>query len=253
MATMNPVLKTLRLPCIIAILTSASMNISYADNFVIGVENIDYFPIYQYKDGQYNGAASEILNQFAKSYNHTFSYKAFPITRLNKNYLSGKVDFRFPDNGYWAQDQKSGFDIKYSNSVIDFIDGVMVTPENKGKGVSELKKLGLVRGFTAWDYLGYIKKGGVKAKETNSLESLIKLTQTKRYDGAYFNVDVATYYLNNTLKTPKAIVFDPELPHTKSNYSLSSFKHHQIIEQFNKFLIDEADWVRTIKDKYQVR
>ena len=253
MATMHLVTNTLRLPVVVAILTTASMNTSYADNFIVGVENIDYFPIYQYKDGQYNGAASEILNQFAKSHNHTFSYKAFPITRLNKNYLNGKVDFRFPDNGYWAQDQKAGFDIKYSSSVIEFIDGVMVTPENKGKGVAQLKKLGLVRGFTAWDYLDYIKKGSVKVKETNSLESLIKLTKTKRYDGAYFNVDVARYYLNNTLKTPEAIVFDPDLPHTKSNYSLSSFKHPKIIVQFNQFLIDQADWVQTVKNKYQVK
>ena len=209
--------KVIHFPLIVITTSLTWMASSHADNFVIGVENIDYFPIYQYSGGQYNGAASEILNEFAKSHNHTFSYKAFPITRLNKNYLEGKVDFRFPDNNFWAQDQKSGYDIKYSNSVIDFIDGVMVTPENKGKGVENLKRLGLVRGCTAWDYLGHIENGSVKAKETNSLESLIKLTSTKRYDGAYFNVDVATYYLNNTLKAPNSLVFEPNLPHTKSN------------------------------------
>jgi len=250
---MQLIKKLTQLPLVVAALSIAPINHSHADNFIIGVENIDYFPIYQYSEGQYNGAASEILNKFAKSHNHTLNYKAFPITRLNKNYLDGKVDFRFPDNGYWAQDQKSGYDIKYSNSVIDFIDGVMVTPENKGKGIEKLKRLGLVRGFTAWDYLGHIDKGSVKVKETNNLESLIKLTSTKRYDGAYFNVDVATYYLNNTLKAPDSLVFDPDLPHTKSNYSLSSFKHPKVIEQFNQFLIDHADWVQSVKDKYQVK
>jgi polar amino acid transport system substrate-binding protein len=246
----------LRLKTAASILLAAMIsisNISHADNLIIGVEDIDYFPIYQYSNGQYSGAASDILNKFATLHDHTLTYKSYPITRLNKNYLGGKVDFRFPDNSYWAQDQKAGYDIKYSASVIDFIDGVMVSPANKGKGIDNLKRLGLVRGFTAWDYLDLIKKGTVKIKEANSLNSLIKLTSSNRYDGAYFNVDVATYYLNNTLKKPGSLVFDPELPHTKSSYSLSSFKHPKIIEQFNQFLIDQADWIKTAKEKYQVK
>lgn len=229
------------------------INASHAGNFIIGVEDIDYFPIYQYSSGQYRGAAGEILIKFAQLHNHTFSYKGYPITRLNKNYIEGKVDFRFPDNSYWAQDQKKGYDVKYSNSVIGFIDGVMVPADNKGQGIEKFKKLGLVRGFTAWDYLDLIKKGQIKPKETNSLESLIKLTMNKRYDGAYFNVDVATYYLNNKMKKSGALVFDPELPHTKSNYSLSSIKHPEVIEEFNQFLIDEADWIKTVKEKYEIK
>lgn len=232
---------------------AASINLSHAGNFIVGVEDIDYFPVYQYSSGQYLGAAGEILTKFAKLHNHTFSFKGYPITRLNRNYLDGKVDFRFPDNGYWAQDQKKGYDIQYSNPVIGFIDGVMVPADKKGQGISQFKKLGLVRGFTAWDYLDLIKQGKVKPKETNSLESLIKLTLNSRYDGAYFNVDVATYYLNNKMKKPGALLFDSDLPHTKSNYSLSSFKHPEVIEEFNQFLVDEADWIQSVKDKYEIK
>lgn len=233
--------------------TLSICNLAHADNLVVGVENINYFPIYQYSNGQYSGAASEILNKFATLNKHTITYKGFPITRLNKNFLKGSVDFRFPDNGYWAQDQKKGYDIKYSEPVIGFIDGVMVSPDNKGKGIDNLKRLGLVRGFTAWDYLDLIKKRSVVIKEANSLTSLIKLTTNKRNDGAYFNIDVATYFLNETLKAPGSLVFDPELPHTKSSYSLSSFKHPKIIEQFNHFLIEQADWIKTVKEKYHVK
>jgi polar amino acid transport system substrate-binding protein len=233
--------------------TLSICNLAYAKNLVVGVENIDYFPIYLYSNGQYTGAASEILNKFATLNQHTITYKGFPITRLNKNFLKGTVDFRFPDNGYWAQDQKKGYDIKYSEPVIGFIDGVMVSPDNKGKGIDNLKKLGIVRGFTAWDYLDLIKKRSVEVKETNSLTSLIKLTTNKRNDGAYFNIDVATYFLNETLKAPDSLVFDPDLPHTKSSYSLSSIKHPKIIEQFNHFLIEQADWIKTVKEKYHVK
>jgi polar amino acid transport system substrate-binding protein len=228
-------------------------NMTHADDLIIGVENIDYFPIYQYSNGQYSGAASDILNKFAQLNNHTLTYKSYPIARLNKYYINGKVDFRFPDNGYWIQEQKKGHDIKYSTPVIDFIDGVMVTPANKGKGINKLKRLGLIRGFTAWDYIEFIENGSVEIKEVNNLDSLIKQASNNRNDGAYFNIDVATYYLNNTLKAPGSLVFDPELPHTKSSYSLSSFKYPQVIEQFNHFLIEQADWIKTVKKKYQIK
>ncbi len=233
------------------VLTSV-ISLTHAGNFIIGVEDLDYYPIYQYSSGKYSGAAGEILDKFAELNNHTLTYKSFPITRLNKNYLSGKVDFRFPDNAFWAQDQKSGYDIQYSQPVIQFIDGVMVKPENKGKGLSQLKRLGLVRGFTAWDYLSYIKDGSVTTKQANDLEILIQLTTNSRCDGAYFNVDIATYYLKEKMKSADALVFDPELPHTKSHYSLSSFKHPEIVAEFNQFLIDQAAWIKTVKDKYQL-
>ena len=235
------------------VIISTISSTANADNFTIGVEDIDYYPIYQYANGHYSGAASEILNKFAKLNHHTLTYQAYPVTRLNKNYLKGTVDFRFPDNPYWIQDQKAGYDIKYSASVIDFIDGVMVTPSNKSQGINHLKKLGTVSGFTAWDYLSLIKEGKIDIKETNNLHSLIKLTSIHRYDGAYFNIDVARYYLQNTLKMPDLLIFDPELPHTKSSYSLSSFKHPEVIEQFNQFLIEQAEWIRKIKEKYQIR
>lgn len=226
-----------------------------AEHLIIGVEDLNYYPIYHFSQGQYTGAASEIINHFAKLNNHTVTYKSYPITRLNKQYLTGELDFRFPDNAYWAQEQKSGYEITYSNSVIDFIDGVMVLPSNQRKEHNQdtLKKLGTVRGFTAWDYLERIKNGSIKINETTNLSSLIKRTMNGRDDGAYFNIDVAYYFLNNTLNKPQALIFDPNLPHTKSSYSLSSFKRPAIIKQFNQFLIEQADWINNVKLKYQIK
>lgn len=237
----------------LAAIISYASTMAHADTLVIGVEDINYLPIYQYSNGEYTGAASEILTKFATLNNHTITYKEFPVTRLNKYYLNGTVDFRFPDNGYWIQDQKAGYDIKYSTPVIDFIDGVMITPANKDKGIANLKTLGTVRGFTAWDYLNLLKEGAITIKEANTLHSLIKLTSVNRYDGAYFNIDVAKYYLKNTLDSPDLLIFDPTLPYTQSSYSLSSFKHPEIIEQFNQFLITEAKWIKGIKEKYALR
>lgn len=232
------------------IIASRAVN---ADNIIIGVENIDYFPIYQYSEDRYTGAAADIFNRFAQLNGHTITYRAFPLARLNTYYLNGTIDFRFPDNTLWLQKPKKGYDIHYSSAVIDFIDGVMVKPENLGKGASSLKQLGIVRGFTPWDYLDDIKAGSILLNETNSILSLLKLTSLQRYDGAYINIDIARHHQTNALNSSAQLVFDPELPYTQSSYSLSSYKYPNVIEQFNRFLIEQKDWIKTVKEKYQVR
>jgi ABC-type amino acid transport substrate-binding protein len=224
----------------------------WADNLTIGVETTDYFPQYLYKNKTLTGYAGEIFSLFASTHGHTITYKAYPIKRLLDVYMAGEVDLKYPDNKFWAQDAKAGKDIKYSGAVVNFIDGVLVKPANKGKGVAALKRLGTLRGFTAFDYFDHIKAGTVKIKENNNLSALMQQTQNGRVDGAYFNVAVANYYLNNKLKTPGSLVFDSQLPHTKTFYSVSSMKRPDIIKQFNQFLKDKASDIQAIKNKLNV-
>lgn len=223
---------------------------AFAQTFTVGVENIDYYPMYSYEKGQYKGVASEILTKFAATKGYTFEFKPFPVVRLTKYFVDGEVDFKFPDNSNWAQDAKKGLKVQYSHPVLDYIDGTMVVPANAGKGIGSFSKLGIVRGFTAWDYLSLIKTGSVKVKEATNLESLIQQAIHSRVDGVYFNVAVAKHHLAENLKTPGALVFDDSLPHTNGSYSLSSHKHPKVVEEFNQFLIDEAGWIEDIKKKY---
>lgn len=237
---------------ILLCLSVAAAGTSQAETYTVGVEDIDYYPLYAYRGGAYEGFAKEVLTKFAESKGYTFSYKPFPVVRLTNYFVEGKVDFKFPDNENWAGDAKKNVNITYSDPVVSYTDGVMVLPENKGKGTSALKKLGTVRGFTPWDYLSLIKSGAVVAKEASSLESLVKQALHGRVDGAYFNTVVASYYLENKQNKPGALVFDDSLPHTSSTYKFSSIQHPKIIEEFNQFLVDQAPWVREIESKYGI-
>ncbi|MCG8667874.1 MAG: transporter substrate-binding domain-containing protein [Pseudomonadales bacterium] len=234
----------------VALMLLVVTSITHAQTFVVGVEDIDYYPLYAYKEGNYQGVAKEVMDKFASSKGYTFKYKPFPVIRLTKYFVEGQVDLKFPDNEVWAGDAKKGLNVAYSNPVIDYTDGVMVLPASAGKGIGALKKLGLVRGFTPWDYLSLIKTGSVKSKETSSLDALIQQTLHGRVDGAYFNVSVAKYHLAQNLKKPDGLVFDDGLPHTSSSYKLSSHKHPKIIEEFSQFLIDEAGWISEVNKKY---
>jgi len=236
---------------IASLTTSLITSFAAAKDLTVGVENIEYYPIYSIQNGKYVGAAQEILDAFATKYNHNITYKPLPVKRLFNEFVEEKVDLKFPDNAYWAQDLKKGKDVKYSASTIEYIDGVMVLPKNKAKG--GLKKLGTMRGFTPWEFLGDIKAGRVQTNEQIKLDSLMKLVSSGRIDGVYFNTKVSEYYLKHSDFDNNLVVFDESLPHTRSAYHLSSIKHGDIIKQFDEFLEQEAAMIDEIKTKYEIK
>lgn len=220
------------------------------EEFTVAVEAISYSPHYTTINGTYQGFARELLDRFATSYGHHFTYTPLPILRLYKQYLDdGKFDFKYPDNGYWQQGQKTGKEIIYSQPVVPYSDGVMVLPSRRGQSLKHLKHLGTIRGFTPWKYLDLAAAGTINIVENNSLEPLLKMTLAHRVDGAYVNRDVALYQLKKDGKEG-ALVFDATLPHTSDFYYLSTMKHPAIIKQFNTFLLTNKDFINQLKRKH---
>ncbi|GAB7082035.1 substrate-binding periplasmic protein [Megalodesulfovibrio paquesii] len=220
--------------------------------FTVGVEAIDYYPLYAGDGGEYRGYARDLLDAFAKKQGYVFKYEPLPIKRLFQAFLTEQaLDFKFPDNPYWSQDMRQGLEVRYSEPAVQYIDGVMVLPERKGGGPEGLKVLGIIGGFTAFEYLEQIKSGAMTVDESTEYSAMLQKAIMGRVDAAYSSVAVANYQLRDVLKQPEALVLDASLPHTKSGYQLSTIRHPQIIEEFNQFLKDEAALVQQLKDKYQ--
>ncbi len=220
--------------------------------YLVGVEKLDYLPYYSDRSGKYMGFAREILDAFAKKQGYTFTYSILPVKRLYKYLIEKKVDLKFPDNTSWSPDLKKGIPITYSDPVVDYIDGVMVLPKHKGRGIDGLKKLGTVRGFHPWDYLKLIKSNKMRLLENNSFSGLLKQTVAERIDGAYINPMVGLYHLEHEMKRPDDLVFDPDLPHSRGSYLLSSANHPELIQAFNRFLKKEKRWIDGLKRKYNL-
>ncbi|GAB3034652.1 type 2 periplasmic-binding domain-containing protein [Bowmanella dokdonensis] len=222
-----------------------------AEEFSVGVEDLNYYPHYTIEGGEYKGFARAVLDAFAEKHGHVFIYQARPVTRLFHDYLNKEqFDFKYPDNKNWQADMKAGKNLFYSEPVVAFIDGVMVLPQNKGTGESQLKVLGTIRGFSPWTYMDQIKAGKIRMQETSEFVQLLKMAVNGRVDGSYLNIDVARYQLEAELNQASALVFDDSLPYAKDNYHLSTIKHPQIIEQFNAFLTDEHELIEKMKAEY---
>lgn len=93
----------------------------------------------------------------------------------------------------------------------------MVLPENKGRGIDQIKIIGTVMGFSPWEYMKMADSGQITLVENANFSSLLQQVIAKRIDGAYINVTVAGYHLKNELDQPGALVFDETLPYGKNN------------------------------------
>lgn len=217
-----------------------------ARDLVVGVEAIDYSPVYGIRDGQFVGAARSVLDAFAKAKGHHLTYRALPVKRLLAEMIHGGVDLKFPDSPTWQASAREGRSIAYSKPVIAFIDGTVIRSGNAGLTTDAVASIGTVAGFTPYAWLDKIKTGKVELKENPNFEQLLRQVHAGRIDGAYVNVAVALGAADTIFKTSGALIYDPALPHTAGSYLLSSGKAPDIIIEFDDWLAKNAKQVSEI-------
>jgi hypothetical protein len=233
------------------VLTMASAP-AWAGNFSIGVESQDYMPISKGDGGSYSGYAREVLDAFAAKYGHTFTYKPLPVARLFDEFAIQKsVDFKFPDNAYWAGDAKKGINITYSKGLVAVTEGLMVLPANKGK-VKTVTKIATLRGFTPFPYLDQINAKKITVSEVNTADAAINMSEAGRVDGTYLGVLAANHIMLENMKKPGLLVLDDTLPKSTNDFSMSTIGHPAVIKQLDEFLVKEKDTVQKIKAKYKI-
>ncbi|MWK59319.1 transporter substrate-binding domain-containing protein [Pseudomonas otitidis] len=224
-----------------------------AQGYVVGVENLAFQPHYQLDEsGQYRGFGRDLLDLFARSEGLQLEYRPLPVNELAQRAAAGEVDLRYPDNPEWAGAAAPGYAPTYSAPVVAYVDGVLVDPRHAGQGLDGIRRLALVKGWTPRGYQSRIEAGQVQPVEARDLRQMINQTLRRDTDGAYFNVVVATYYLDNVRARPGALVFDPSLPHTRSHFHLSSVRHPELVQRFDRFLGEHAQEVAALKARYRV-
>lgn len=236
-----------------SLIPAFSLQASEQKKFQVGVELLSYFPAYNFSTkGPGDSASFAILEKFARSEKIVFEYVPLPVNRLYKDFLDKNLDFKFPDNPKWRNDLKGEQKVFYSEPVFEYIDGTMVTPNRIKSGKEKIKKVGTVLGFTVWDYLTDIQSGSMTTSEYPDFSELLRAGVKGLVDGVYINIAVGNYHLDESLKQPQALVFDPSLPHTRDSYRLSSLKHPALLERFSSFLKSHAKELDAIRKQYKV-
>jgi ABC-type amino acid transport substrate-binding protein len=225
----------------------------HAQTYVVGVEKAEFMPYSRVDDqGRYSGYARELLDSFATSAGITLEYRPLAPADLLAALLSGEVDFKYPDNSLWGAAAKTDKNLSYSASTVDYIDGVLVLPLQKGKSIQQLKRLAVVDGWSPQEYSAPINAGQMTQVGSTDLTTLIRSVIKKQADGAYYNVEVALYALNNSYKQTNALLFDANLPYSRGSYHLSTLRHGAVLKRFDQFLQQQSAQVLALKSKHRV-
>jgi len=230
---------------------SMTMPVMAGQKFLVGVEDIRYYPQSSTNNGIYTGYGRAVLDEFARSRGYEFEYVPLPVLRLfDRFFQTDELDFKYPDNPEWQRSLRPVRGIWYSDQISEAYDGVMVLPLRKTMKVAHLRVLGTVRGFTATKYGHLIESGQVELIYTDDYLSLIRLVLQGRVDGGFGCLAVARYNLEHMERSSEALTLAPNLPYTRVGYRLSTRKHPAIIRELNEYLQKNKERLELLLDRY---
>jgi hypothetical protein len=224
-----------------------------AQPLVVGVEDIDYYPLYNGRLGSYQGFARELLDAFGLWAGYEIDYRPLPPRRLYSEFLDRRrVDFKYPANPQWRADMKQRVEVVYSDTTVRYVYGVVVPADRRGRPLEDIDTLSLVHGSKAQPAMDRFRRRGVELAFGPTYPRILEMVARGRADGAYGNIAVAGYHLSVVMGRGKEFSFDPSLPHTEGGYRLATISRPEVVEEFNRFLRERAGAVQALRRRYGV-
>lgn len=222
-----------------------------ADTYIVGAQNIEYSPYYNFSSPHEKGLGWAILEAFSKHSGHQFIYLSMPVKRLQIELKKGNVDFVFPDNPRWNDPITYSVDKAYSLPLVDTFAVTLVKPENKGKGIGFVSNLIIPDGFTPAKWKKQINENTVNLIGVNSVYEGLSLLNKEKANAMDIEYNVAQRILR---RYPNIGEFtaDLTLPYNTVSFSVSTLKHPDIIHELNTFLNSNSKTINEIKNKYGI-
>jgi polar amino acid transport system substrate-binding protein len=226
-------------------------NYCLSASFIIGVEDINYYPYFDFESAN-PSFSKDLFEQFAADSGHQISFLPLPIKQFNKWLFEENIDFKFPDNQRWQQQPVSPeHSLHFSDDILMMTAGTLVMSENKDKPESFIKNVGTIAGFQPTLWMEQIAQGKVKIIEDRSPKILVKQLVHGIVDGLDIDLAVANYHLHE-LQLNNKIVISSNIIRQVFAYKLSTLKYPQVIEQFNRWLLNNEEFVTALKARYGI-
>ncbi len=218
-----------------------------SDILLIGVETTDYAPYYHMQNDRYSGMARDLLDAFLTDAHLLTDYRPLPVPRLFLQFTNNQLDFKFPDNPQWSENLKADLTIHYSQPVFQIIEAVMVLNHYQGT----VRNIGTIMGFTTPGISSALNRGEITLTEVGSMEQLLKMLESGRIDGIYFNIRVAQEAAARRDQPLQLTMLKGIAPYRYA-YHLSSIRHPQLIERFDHFMRDNPEVIHAIRQSYDL-
>ncbi len=219
---------------------------------VIGVEDVAYFPLFDFLNEQPT-FTTELFDAFAAEYGYKFIYYPMPVKRFGMWLFEKDIDLKFPDNARWNENEivsrLTENKLVYSKPVIDLVAGT-ITVDAELSDRSSVKVLGTLLGFFPTLWLDDISEGQVTLYESSSTMMLIQQLIRGQLDAINLEPNVVNYYLKK-LNQP-TISINKNFKYEVYAYQLSSIKYPQVIKEFDAFLEANKEFVIQLRQKYEL-
>lgn len=234
--------------CILTL--SAAATTSAKEHYRIGTQDFDYSPQYNFTGRKDKGYAWAVFETFAEQNNISFEYVPLPLKRLQSELRKGNVDFVYPDNARWHENEEHHLHgMKFSRALTMAVYGTMVHRQRQEVGLDNFRSVAFPQGFvpTKWQKLYEQKK--LQLIETSTAEIAIKMVLRGRADGADIEYSVTQYILDK-IGRPGEVHMDEALPLTIVGFRLSSIQHKGLLEKFDTFLLENKALLDDLKAAY---
>ncbi|MCC2607995.1 type 2 periplasmic-binding domain-containing protein [Planctobacterium marinum] len=234
-----------------AVLFSTATGAQHKTTYIVGTENIVYFPHYDFVKSRDSYVAA-LLTQFAAQHNLEIQYVALPNKRLHLALEQGIVDFAYPDNPNWKKLPKDpSLKKHFSTTIAEATGSTIVRKSDIGKGLSGFNSLVVPFGFSPIKWLTLISNKEVKLVEVGNAMQALEMVALGRVSGADIEYHVASHLIKRHKKFHN-LTMDPELPYDIVGFKMSSYRHPEILEQLNRFIAANPEQISLLKNQYQL-
>lgn len=233
---------------------TSSFSFAQKKEFIIGVEDIDYYPLYDFSINNFEreNFTRELLSTFFLSHGYKFKFVALPIKRFDKWYEEDGIDFKYPDSPRWRKRITKKLDLTFSQPVLQLTAGSYVLKKNQNISRQSVKRLGIMFGFFPTLWYDKLQNGTLEKFEAHSSLSLVKHLLRGNVDVIDTDNNVIKYNLKKLHKNEDEIVLNQHIQHVRYAHHFSTIKHVKIMQEFDDFMINQSQLVANIKQKYNI-
>ena len=225
--------------------------ISIAEHFVVGAQDIAYYPHYDFTSRIDKGLGWAILQAYSKASGHTFSYLAMPTMRLQRELQKGHVDFVYPDNPAWNMAVPKNSHKVFSEPFVMTLGATFVTQKNTEKTLSDIKRVAYPLGFTPNIWFSAMGNRQVALTSVTEIPAALELLVLERVDAATLEYSVAQHLIHSSARFSD-IALNPALPVDQAGFRLSSLNHPEIINDVSKFISSHPRLIAGLYQKYNI-
>ena len=226
----------------------------HAKEYIIGVEDVSYYPFYDFSAKQSNqkSFSKELLSTFFQQHGYKFKFVPLPVKRFDKWFAEENIDFKFPDNVRWRSAESRRLNTLYSTPILYLTTGSFVLKKNKHVPEQAIKRLGTLYGFYPTLWVERVRNNSIEIVESKSTFSLVKHLLHGNLDAINIEKNVIDHVLKGMGREKDEIVLNLQAKHERYAFHFSTILHPEILQEFNEFLNTHSKQIAELKRKYGI-